>query len=147
MAVGNRASGFSLLELLVVIAIVAIATTGVSLALRDSGRIALEREGERLAALLESARAQSRVNGIAVRWQVTPAGFAFKGLSEDALPVHWLATGIRAQAQDAQGRAISALTLGPDPIIAAQQVQLSTGTAPAQSVTVSTDGLHPFTLQ
>jgi len=150
LAVGNNrcqlVGGFSLLELLVVIAIMAIATAGVSLALRNSSQYALEREGERLAALLESARAQSRVNGVVVHWYVTPAGFAFQGLSADALPTRWLDAGIRARALDAQGRTISALTLGPDPIITAQQVQLSTVEAPAQSVTVATDGLHPFTV-
>ncbi|HRN65296.1 MAG TPA: prepilin-type N-terminal cleavage/methylation domain-containing protein, partial [Alicycliphilus sp.] len=61
--------GFTLLELLVVIAIIALATAGVGLALRDSGATALQREGERLAALLESARAQSRASGAAVRWR------------------------------------------------------------------------------
>ena len=72
--------GFTLLELLVVIAIIALATAGVGLALRDSGAAALQREGERLAALLEAARAQSRASGAAVRWRADAQGFQFEGL-------------------------------------------------------------------
>ena len=41
-----------------VISIVALATAGVSMAMRDSSQTQLEREAQRLAALLESARAQ-----------------------------------------------------------------------------------------
>ena len=63
----RNAYGFTLLELLVVISIMAIATAGVGLALRDSGQTQLEREGERLAALLDSARARSRASGVPVR--------------------------------------------------------------------------------
>ena len=69
LAAGNkrhRASGFTLLELLVVIALIGIATAGVSLSLRDSGDSALERDADRLAVLLETARAQARASGLAV---------------------------------------------------------------------------------
>ena len=55
--------GFTLIELLVVIAIIAIATAGVGLALRNTGQENLDREAERLSALLEAARAQSRASG------------------------------------------------------------------------------------
>jgi general secretion pathway protein H len=68
--------GFTLLELLVVVAIMAIATAGVSLALRDSSQTQLEREAQRLAALLESARAHSRMSANPVRWRATATGFA-----------------------------------------------------------------------
>ncbi len=67
----QRSAGFTLIELLVVIAIIAIAMAGVGLAMRYSGQATLDREAERLAALLESARAQSRASGVAVRWHVT----------------------------------------------------------------------------
>src|SRR4051812_46294434 len=60
--------GFTLIELLVVVAIIAIATAGVSFAIRDSASTLLERDAQRLASLLESARAQSRSTGVAVLW-------------------------------------------------------------------------------
>ncbi|MGO4394548.1 prepilin-type N-terminal cleavage/methylation domain-containing protein [Variovorax sp. M-6] len=142
-----RIGGFTLLELLVVIAIIALATAGVGLSLRDSGQASLDREAERLAALLESARAQSRASGIAVRWRLTPDGpgnFSFDGLPPGSLPAHWLADGITAQPISADGRAAGALQLGPDPIIAAQQVVLSTDGPPNRSLRIGTDGLRPF---
>jgi general secretion pathway protein H len=139
--------GFTLLELLVVIAIIALATAGVGLALRDSGQATLDREAERLAALLESARAQSRASGTAVRWRPTsdgPGNFSFDGLPPDSLPTAWLSEGITAQPLGADGAAVPALQLGPDPIIAAQQVLLSSDGPPNRSVRIGTDGLHPF---
>ncbi|MBT2325422.1 prepilin-type N-terminal cleavage/methylation domain-containing protein [Variovorax paradoxus] len=145
----RRTGGFTLLELLVVIAIIALATAGVGLALRDSGQASLDREAERLSALLESARAQSRASGIAVRWRPTPQGpgnFSFDGLPPDALPTAWLTDGIAAQALAADGSAVAALQLGPEPIIAAQQVLLTSEGPPARSLRIGTDGLRPFTV-
>ncbi len=136
--------GFTLLELLVVIAIMALATAGVGLAMRDTGQTALAREAERLAALLEAGRAQSRASGVAVRWRLTENGFAFEGLPVDSLPTQWLVPGIQAQLATADGRAAAALQLGPEPIIAAQQVQLTRAEAPQHSVRVASDGLRPF---
>ena len=71
-----RKSGFTLLELLIVMAIMAMATAGVSLAMRDNAQTALERDAQRLAVLFESARAQSRTTGIGVYWHTTDNGFA-----------------------------------------------------------------------
>lgn len=146
----RRASrGFTLLELLVVIAIIAVATAGVSFAMRDSSQAALDREAERLAALFESARAQSRASGIVVRWRLTPEGpgnFTFDGLPAGTLPNMWLAEGIAAQPMSAARVALPALQLGPDPIIASQQVLLTSETLPNRSLIVGTDGLRPFTV-
>ena len=138
--------GFTLLELIVVIAIIAMATAGVSFALRDSGQAGLDREAERLAALLESARAQSRASGVAVRWRPMADGFAFDGLPPGALPDHWQATGMHAQPALASGAPVPALQLGPDPIIAAQQVLLTFDGPPAHTRRIATDGLRPFTV-
>ena len=73
--------GFTLIELMVVLAVIALGTALVSLSLPDGDRRALNQDAERLAALLESARAQSRVAGVPVHWRATPGGFAFHAVS------------------------------------------------------------------
>lgn len=88
---GQRQHGFTLLELLVVISIIAVATAGTALALRDSSSGTLEREAERLAALLEAGRAQSRASGVPVRWHSVAGGFEFVGLPRAA--AHAMAIG------------------------------------------------------
>lgn len=140
------ARGFTLLELIVVIAIIAVATAAVSFAMRDTNAAKLDREGDRLAALLESARAQSRASGVVVRWRLVEGGFVFDGLPADALPAGWAAEGISAQASLANGAPVPGLQLGPDPIIAPQQVLLYSAGPPARVLRVATDGLRPFTV-
>jgi len=143
----NRsARGFTLLELIVVIAIIAIATASVSFAMRDSSAAKLDREADRLAALLESARAQSRASGVAVRWRPVEGSFVFDGLPPEALPGGWVAEGITAQAALGNGTLVPALQLGPDPIIAAQQITLYSAGPPARALRIATDGLRPFTV-
>ena len=136
--------GFTLLELLVVITIIAAASAGVALALRDGTQTALERDAQRLAVLLESARAQSRATGVAVRWQPLASGFGFAGLSAATLPTQWLSESTRAVGT-------ASLQLGPEPMIGAQAVELidaSQGAnAQANSVRIATDGLRPFAVQ
>ena len=141
-AAGNEnmkrpARGFTLLELLVVLAIIALATAGVSLALPDSHAAQLQREGERLAALLEAARAQSRASGQAVRWRADAQGFHFEGLADPHLPSNWL-NGDTVVLDPGQ------LWLGPEPLIGPQQVLLAQRGVPQRSVRVATDGLRPF---
>ena len=135
-----RQRGFTLLELLLVLAIVAIVSGGVSLALRDSEQSALERDGQRLAALLESARARSQASGVPVRWRTTPTGFVFDGLAADSLPRNWLS----AQILVSEARLV---LLGPEPIIAPQQIRLVARNQPSRSLTVMTDGVRPFSVQ
>ena len=142
-----RQAGFTLLELIVVIAVVAIATAGVALSLRDSGQAGLEREADRLAALLEAGRAQSRASGAVVTWRPTlqgPPGFTFEGLPRGTLPTGWLTTNINAQPIGPDGNAVDTLVLGPEPIIAPQQVVLTANGTPPRSLRLSTDGLRPF---
>ena len=129
--------GFTLLELLVVIAITAVATAGVSLALRDSSQTSLERDAQRLAVLFESARAQSRASGVAVVWRTTLNGFNFEGLPAKALPNQWLAS-------DTTVRGKGSVQLGPDPIIGAQVVELASISQPERTLRIATDGLRPF---
>ncbi len=131
--------GFTLLELLVVVAIIAIASAGVSFALRDSADTQLEREAQRLAALLESARAQSRSSGRPVQWRAGAEGFRFDGLARDALPERWLET-------STQVLGAGVLQLGPEPIIGRQQVVIGSTALPGRSLRIATDGLRPFTV-
>ena len=140
--------GFTLLELLVVIAIMAIATSGVSLAMRDTSVTALEREAQRLSVLFESARAQSRASGIPVYWHVTEQGFQFEGLTPGALPEHWLGDGITARSSTTRQAGVR---LGPEPIIGPQTVEVVSSAAPPDKpervLLVSTDGLRPFVVR
>ncbi|MCW5237777.1 prepilin-type N-terminal cleavage/methylation domain-containing protein [Verminephrobacter eiseniae] len=147
-----RWRGFTLLELLIVICIMALATAGVGLALRDDGQMLLEREAARLAALLESARAQSRAAGVPVRWRVLPQGarsgglrqdFRFEGLrpgAQAALPSQWLDAGTVVHGQ-------TVLQLGPEPLIGPQQVQIGHPSYPGRRLRVATDGVRPFAVE
>ncbi|MEJ6006372.1 prepilin-type N-terminal cleavage/methylation domain-containing protein [Paucibacter sp. AS339] len=133
--------GFTLIELLVVVALIAIATATVSLSLRDPAAVQLEREAERLAALFETARAESRAAGLTVTWRPVQDDskdqFRFSGLpARIQLPQRWLGDGVAVQIAGARQ-----VTLGPEPMIGAQKVQLSLG---QQHLLLSTDGLSAF---
>ena len=136
-ATARHAGGFTLIELLVVVAIIAIATAGVSFALRDNQATQLEREAQRLAALFESARAQSRASGVPVTWRVVDGGFRFEGAQPGTLPDRWL-----SQTTQVQGNAT--LVLGPEPIIGPQAVVVTATNLPGRQLRVATDGLRPF---
>lgn len=141
--------GFTMVELLVVIAIIAVAVSLVSAALPDGEAARLEEEGARLATLLETARAESRVSGVDVRW--LPAGaddgytdaqgrsvhFRFVGLPRTLeLPTRWLDERVSAQVVGAR-----ALVLGPSAILPPQRVVLTLGERRLELVS---DGLSPF---
>ncbi len=136
-----RAAGFTLIELLVVVAIVAIATAGVAFALRDSGSTRLGREADRLSALFEAARAQSRASGVPVAWQPVAGGFRFTGLPGGDQPQRWLDEATVVAAGPAR------IVLGPEPVIAPQALVLASGTAPGRSLRIATDGVRPFTVE
>ena len=136
----RRTGGFTLLELLIVVTIMAIATAGVGLSLRSGSATSLEREAQRLAALLESARAQSRMTAVPVRWRPTATGFSFEGLTDSAaLPNSWLG-------QDVQAAGAGAVVLGPEPVIGPQQIRLVSLSDPARSLILATDGVRPFSV-
>lgn len=134
--------GFTLIELMVVIAIIALGSSVVSLALPDAEARALARDAERLAALLESARAQSRAIGVPVVWHPTRDGFAFEGLppSPSPLPRHWL------DARTVAGSS-APIWLGPDPVLAPQAVELRRTGSTLAPLRIATDGLRPFAVE
>ena len=129
-----------MLELLVVLAIVAMATAGVTLVLRDGADSALEREAQRLVALFESARAQSRASGVVVHWHTAPGGFLFEGLPADALPTRWLTEGMTV-------RDNPTVLLGPEPIVGAQAIEVVNSQRPQRAIRIATNGLRPFAVQ
>jgi len=139
--ISTRSKGFTLLELLVVISLMALATAGISLSLRDSGEQQLEREAQRLATLLESARAQARTNGSLVTWRPVGQGFRFEGLPKHVtMPTQWLQAVVQVQP-------VTPLVLGPEPLIPAQSITLSLPQSSLAPLRIATDGLRPFTVQ
>ncbi|WP_353140952.1 prepilin-type N-terminal cleavage/methylation domain-containing protein [Limnohabitans sp.] len=151
----QRQQGFTLLELLVVLAIIGFAMAGVSLSLRDSSQTQIEREAQRLVAVLEAARAQSRTSGIALIWQPTTEGFVIRpALAPNPAQANnpiaartekWLAIGTQASVS-----AANLVVLGPEPILTAARITLSVANTnsnsakPATSLSIGTDGLRPF---
>lgn len=150
----RRPSGFTLLELLIVVALIAVASAVVSLALRDPDATRLEREAQRLAILLDTARQQSRSLGVPVQWRpVTDArertdaqgqrtDFRFDGLPPEAdIPQHWLSSPDEGQPQVQLAPQRGAVLLGPEPMIDAQRLVLRLGD---QQAVLQTDGIGPF---
>lgn len=143
------ARGFTLLELVVVVSLIALSTAAVSLALRDSDTQALEREAQRLVALLEAGRVQSRLQGVAVSWEPTAGGFRLVGVppgagAADALDQarQWLSPGLSARVTEPANA--QRLTLGPEPLIGAQRLLLQQGDT---RLWIVTDGLGAFAWQ
>jgi general secretion pathway protein H len=141
----RRTGGFTLIELMVVVALIAIATALVGLSLRDPQQAQLEREAERLVALLETARAEARAGGLTVRWRPAttegPNQFEFLGLPQRIqLPQRWLGDAVTV---DLDGNRHE-LQLGPEPLLPAQSMRLRLG---QQQLRVATDGLRPFAIQ
>jgi general secretion pathway protein H len=148
-AAGSRkpAAGFTLLELLVVVAIVAMASAGVSFSMRDASQVQLIREADRLAALLESARARSQVMGVAVRWRDTTGGFQFEGLAAQSLPEQWLNEDTYVVKSTSGEKITPYLQLGPEPVIEPQELILASRTQPGKMVALATDGVRPFNVK
>ena len=140
-----------MVELLVVLLLVALVSGMASLALRDGSDFRLEREAMRLAALLESGRAEARASGVPVRFELAgdspgasgdAAGKAYRfvGLPAAVLPPgHWLDPNVYARIDGAR-----ALRLGPEPLIGAQRIVLALGD---ERLVLGTDGLAPFAVQ
>jgi general secretion pathway protein H len=137
----QRQRGFTLLELLVVLAIIAVSVAGVRLSLRDSQETQLTREAQRLVAILEAARVQSRTRGVPMIWEPSPNGFVIRAATanpaQTLAPTRteaWLSAGTQASS-------VQAVWLGPEPMLTPTRITLSVG---AKSLTIATDGLKPF---
>lgn len=143
-ATARPARGFTLIELMIVVALIAVASAVAVVALRDPSATQLEREGARLAALLEAARVEARTAGVAVLWVpgAPKEGFRFVGLPAAlALPTRWLDEDVSAEIRSEQGLSKAAV-LGPEPVIGAQRIVLRLA---SQRLTLATDGMGPFT--
>jgi general secretion pathway protein H len=152
----QRQQGLTLLELLVVLAIIGFAMAGVSLSLRDNAQTQVEREAQRLVAVLEAARAQSRTSGIALIWQATAEGFVIRpalatnptqvnsaamalAAGNAASPIAtrtetWLVIGTQASVSTAapsnnNTAPANLVVLGPEPILAPARITLSVAAA------------------
>jgi len=132
----QRQQGLTLLELLVVLAIIGFAVAGVSLSLRDNSQTQIEREAQRLVAVLEAARAQSRTSGMALVWQPTAEGFVIRPALA-ANPTQTNNSAITSSPNNAANQ-ISArtekwLALGTQAVVS-NAAQLTNNTAPANLV-------------
>ena len=164
-AAGNKhparaARGLTLLEMLVVVAIIALGTLGVSLALRDNNR--LDREAQRLAAMLDAARAQSQAMGVPVLLRLADNGFVLEGLPVNSTTASTRLTSAQNDVPNASAlqawlypdtaaqiiritntSPANGLLLGPEPIIPAQALRLVSRESGTQLL-LRTDGLHSF---
>lgn len=156
-AVHRPDGGFTLIELLIVVALIAIASAVAALSLRDPAATRLEREAQRLALLLDTARQQSRALGVPVRWRlvsdpregIDPQGrrvdFLFEGLpAQVEMPRHWLSTPEDGLPQVLLAPQQPAVTLGPEPMIAPQRIVLRLGD---QEAVLQTDGVGSFQVE
>lgn len=159
--------GLTLLELMVVLLIIGLATTGVSLALRDSSGTQIEREAQRLVAKLEAARAQSRTSGQTLVWRPLSDGFVIETLVPPAPTPQslqqlqrmgqatpntqkeaWLQANTQATILVPSGAGPQAVVvLGPEPIVSPVQISLRLTTPQNNAnpmLRIGTDGLRPF---
>ena len=127
--------GFTLVELLVVLLLIAVATAAVQLALPNQSSRVLEKDAQRLASLLEVARAKSRATNTVVTWEAQADGFMFSGEAVKDFPTDWLDAQVSVASEER-------LILGPEVLIPAQSITLSfQGEAGAALIT---DGIGPF---
>jgi general secretion pathway protein H len=149
----QRQQGLTLLELMVVLLIIGFATAGVALALRDSSQTQLEREAQRLIAVLEATRAQSRTSGQTFVWQPTAEGFVIGPLPREANQAvtlnAWLQSNTQATVDMPANSAESGVVLGPEPILSPIQISLRIVTEKNNVTTpnalrIGTNGLKPF---
>jgi general secretion pathway protein H len=142
-------AGWTLLELMVVLAIFAIAVGSVQLSMPNPAQLAVERDAKRLAAKLQTERITARAQGQRRYWLAQEQGFAWavsNGLAS-GLQIDKKEPWEGAETRLAAGYEQSQLRLGPDPVLPAQHVLLTTtgGAFSTNLWWVGTDGISPFT--
>ena len=149
----QRQQGLTLLELMVVLLIIGFATAGVALALRDGSQTQLEREAQRLIAVLEATRAQSRTSGQTFVWQPTAEGFVIDALPREVNQAvtqnTWLQANTQAAVDVPANTPGLGVVLGPEPILSPIQISLRIVTeknnvSTTNAVRIGTNGLKPF---
>jgi len=120
--------GFTLLELLLVVTLMALATAGVSLAIRDTAQKDLDLDAQQLAAALNAAHAQARTTGVPVPWQASMGSVALGGIR-----LVWR----NATTQLTPGNGM----LSPEPLLPPFQLTVQQNN---QTRVVGTDGVRPF---
>jgi general secretion pathway protein H len=147
--------GFTLIEVMVVLALLGMATGLVALAWPTDPHRALQRDAERVAAVLQAQRVLSRSTGQPRWWQVQGGELWVHAADTGPLPV------LRLRPQDPRVHWRSALdgqrhSLGPEPIVPGQTLQVwrnrngspaEAGMAAGSWVLVATDGVRPFAVQ
>ncbi len=149
----HRQQGLTLLELMVVLLIIGFATAGVTLALRDSSQTQLEREAQRLIAVLEATRVQSRTSGQTMVWQPTAEGFVIgtlpRAANEPVSKEIWLEANTQVSIDVPPNAAGTGVVLGPEPILSPIQISLrivneKASTTLQNTLRIGTNGLKPF---
>jgi general secretion pathway protein H len=111
----------------------------------------LERDAQRLAAMLEYGRAQSRMQGTPVRWRATEGGFAIDGLNKPIPVQPWLSEDtlvldVLPSTGDMRPATMLTLDLGPEPVLRPQTVLIASRQQPQTRVQIATDGVRPFAI-
>jgi general secretion pathway protein H len=128
---------------MVVLVLVALTSGVVALSLRPSPRQQISREGERLALWLEAMRGQSRGQGRVIRVQVGRTG----AQTVDARDPYARGERLNWMYADTVPVTEAMLTMGPEPVLPPQQLQLTHAGDGNVRVRVGTQGLGPWTAQ
>lgn len=129
--------GFTLLELLLVVAVIAITAGAAAVSVSAVSPPPVEKEAQRLAALLDVERAHSRSSGVPSFFVISASGFEVQRLRQRLRSERWQHDSVQAESVR--------LTLGPEPVLSPQRVVLADRSGAKRWV--QTDGIRPFTVE